>query len=137
MVRNRKSVLKSLFLGLVVSILFTLLCMLLLAAALILLHVSDGLLTTLNQVIKLAAVILGTCAAVPRGGEKGLATGTVLALTYSILGYALYLALGGGSFSVRCMLGEMLLGWAAGAVTGVVRANLQPRGRIKLPKARQ
>ena len=135
MARNRKSVLKSLLLGLVGSILFTLLCMLLLAAALVFLHLSDGLLTTLNQVVKLATVILGTCIAVPCGGEKGLATGTVLALGYSILGYGLYLALGGGSFSVRCMLGEMLLGWAAGAATGAVRANLPARSRGKVKHA--
>lgn len=135
MARNRKSVIKSLLLGLVVSILLTLLCMLLLAVALVYLRFSDGLITTLNQIVKIAAVILGVCAAVPRGGEKGLATGTVLALAYCVLGYGLYLALGGGSFSVRCMLGEMLLAWAAGAVTGAVRANLSPRGRSRAAKA--
>ena len=135
MARTRKNTIKSLLPGLAGAILFTLLCMLLLAAALVLLRFSDGLLTTLNQVIKIAAVILGACIAVPRGGEKGLVTGTVLALAYSILGYTMYLALGGASFSARCMLGEMLLAWAAGAVTGAVRANLAPRSRGKIKHA--
>ena len=132
MARNRKSILKSLVLGLAGSILFTLLCILLLAAALVLLHVPDEMLTTLNQLIKIAAVILGTCIAVPRGGEKGLVTGTVLALFYSVLGYVLFILLGGGNFSVRCLLGEILMAWAAGAATGTVRANLPGRSRAKI-----
>lgn len=131
MARNRKSILKTLLAGLLVSILFTLLCMLLLAAALVLLRIPDRLLTTLNQVIKIAAVIIGTCVAVPRGGEKGLVTGTVLGLFYSVLGYVLFILLGGGSFFIRCLLGEILLAWAAGASTGAVRANLPGRGRGK------
>ncbi len=129
MARTRKSTLKSLLLGLFAAIAFTLTAMLALSAALVTLKISDGTLRLLNQLIKLIAVIFGTCAAVPRGGEKGLVSGTVVALLYIILGYVSYLALGGGSFSFGCMLGELLLGSAAGAVTGAVRANLNPRRR--------
>lgn len=125
----RKSTLKSLLSGLAAAILFTLAAMLALAAALLGLPIGDNVLRVLNQIIKLIAVVLGCCVAVPRGGEKGLATGLTLALFYIALGYACYLALGGGSFDVVCMLGEMLLGGAAGALTGAVRANLPPRRR--------
>lgn len=127
MTRTRKSTLKSLLLGLVAAILFTLLSMLGISAALVTMRISDQTLRLLNQLVKLIAIILGVSFAVPRGGEKGLATGTELALLYIILGYISYLALGGGSFSFGCMLGELLLGCAAGAVTGAVRANLNPR----------
>ena len=135
MARNRKTILKSLILGLICSIVFTLLCMLILAAALILLRFPDNLLTTLNQIVKLAAVVIGTCASVPRGGEKGLVTGTVLGLFYSVLGYVLFILLGEGSFSIRCLLGEIMLAWAAGAVTGAIRANLPSRSRSKIKHA--
>ena len=135
MARNRKSILKSLVLGLAGSILLTLLCMLLLAVTLVLLRIPDTLLTTLNQIIKIAAVILGVCIAVPRGGEKGLVTGTVLALFYSVTGYLLFILLGGGSFSIRCLLGEIMMAWAAGAATGTVRANLPGRSRGKIKHA--
>lgn len=133
MTRTRKSTLKSLLSGLLAAILFTLLAMLALSAALVTLKISDSTLRLLNQLVKLAAILLGTCLAVPRGGEKGLVTGTVLAMLYIILGYAGYLSLGGGSFSFGCMLGELLLGSAAGAVTGAVRANLNPRRRRARP----
>ena len=129
MTRTRKGTLKSLVLGLLAAILFTLLSMLALSAVLVWSQMSDGTLRLLNQLVKLAAIFIGTGIAVPRGGEKGLVTGTVLALLYIILGYISYLALGGGSFSFGCMLGEMLLGSAVGAITGVVRANLNPKRR--------
>ena len=131
MVRNRRSILKSLALGLFTAVFVTLVAMLLLAAALVYLRFGDRLLTVLNQLLKLVSIVLGVCVAVPRGSERGLATGVLVALIYTVLGYILYLLLGGGSFAVGNMLGEMMLGSAAGAVTGAVRANLSPRGRTK------
>lgn len=129
MSRTRKGTLKSLLLGLLAAIVFTLLSMLALSAVLVFSQMSDGTLRLMNQLVKLIAIFIGTSLAVPRGGEKGLVTGTVLALLYILLGYTCYLALGGGSFSVGCMLGEMLLGSAVGAITGAVRANLNPKRR--------
>lgn len=126
MLRNRRSILKSLLLGLFFAALVTLAAMLLIAAALIYLRFSEALLTVLNQIVKLSAVALGCTVAVPRGGERGLITGVVIALGYSAMGYALYVLLGGGSFTTGGMLGEMLLCAAVGAVTGAIRANLQP-----------
>ena len=136
MARNRRTVLKSLALGLFTAVFITLVAMLLLAAALVYLHISDRLLTVLNQLIKLVSIVLGVCVAVPRGAERGLATGVLISLLYTVLGYILYLALGGGSFAVGNMLGEMMLGSAAGAVTGAIRANLHPRSRARAAKAR-
>ena len=132
MPKTRKSTLLALLRGLLIAVALTLACMLIMAAALVYLQMSDRLLTVLNQIVKLLAIALGTCAAVPRGGSRGLLTGVEIALLYMALGYAMYVLLGGGSFAVGNMLGEMLLGSAVGAVTGAVRANLSPRrSRIK------
>ena len=132
MPRTRKSAALALLKGLLIAVALTLACMLLMAAALVALQMSDRLLTVLNQIVKLLAIAVGTCVAVPRGGSRGLLTGVEIALVYMALGYAMYVLLGGGSFAVGNMLGEMLLGSAVGAVTGAVRANLSPRhSRIK------
>lgn len=131
MPRNRRNILKSLATGLLFSILFTITAMLLMALALVWLRFGDSLITVLNQLIKLTAIILGTCYAVPRGGERGLATGVFLALAYTALGYGMYVGLGGAAFAVGDMLGEMMLGSAAGAVTGAVRANRTSRRRAR------
>ena len=135
MPRNRKNIARSLLAGFLAAVLVTIAAMLMLAAALICLPISDNLLTVLNQLIKYGAVFLGACIAVHRGGERGLATGTALAIAYSAVGYALYVALGGGGFAVGNMLGEMLLGSAVGAVTGAVRANMKPKNRFRAAKA--
>ena len=133
MPKTRKRTLLSLLKGLLIAVALTLACMLLMAAALVALQMSDRLLTVLNQIVKLLAIAVGTCVAVPRGGSRGLLTGVEIALLYMALGYAMYVLLGGGSFAVGNMLGEMLLGSAAGAVTGAVRANLSPRrSRVKV-----
>ena len=107
----------------------TLLGMLLLAAAVIYLEVSDGALMALNQALKLLCVALGARFAVGVGGERGFLTGAAVGLAYMVLGYALYWQLGGAVFSFAAMLLEMLLGGAMGAVTGAVCANLRPRAR--------
>lgn len=127
MPRTRKGALKSLSLGLIIAILTTLGSMLLLAAALLWLRMPDQTLRILNQLVKLLSIVLGVRGAVPRGGDRGLVTGVVLATAYIVLGSLLYVLLGGGGFSLPGMLGEILLGSAAGAVTGAVRANMQPR----------
>ena len=133
MPRTRKSAALALLKGLLIAVALTLACMLLMAVALVALQMSDRLLTVLNQIVKLLAIAVGTCVAVPRGGSRGLLTGVEIALVYMALGYAMYVLLGGGSFAVGNMLGEMLLGSAVGAVTGAVRANLSPRrSRVKV-----
>lgn len=127
MSRSRRSIARSLLTGFLFAAFVTVVAMLLISAALVYLRFGDRTLTILNQVLKLLAVVLGVSAAVPRGGDRGLVTGVVIALFYTAAGYGLYLGLGGGSFAVGNMLGEMLMGSAAGAVTGAVRANLSPR----------
>ena len=129
MPRSRRSILKSITLGLLSATAFTLTAMLLLAGALLLFRFSDRLLNILNQIVKLLAVVLGVCAAVPRGSQRGFATGLLVALAYMAIGYALYALLGGARFSAADMLGEMLLGAAAGGVTGTIRANMSSRRR--------
>lgn len=129
MARNRKGALKSLLLGILTAALITIAAMLLTSVALVYLRFSDRLLTLINQLVKLASIVLGVCVALPRGGERGLANGVAIALFYMASGYALYVLLGGGRFSASGMLGEMMLGAAAGAVTGAIRANMAPARR--------
>ena len=107
----------------------TLLGMLLLAAAVIYLEVSDGALAALNQLLKLLCVALGARFAVGVGGERGFFTGAAVGLLYMALGYVVYWRLGGALFSAAAMLLEMLAGFAVGAAAGAVCANLRPRSR--------
>ncbi|MDO4371252.1 MAG: DUF3792 family protein [Clostridia bacterium] len=128
---KRTAVVKSIAAGLISAILVTLAGMLLMAGMMMVVSVGDRWLMILNQLLKIGSVILGTCMAVPRGGQRGLATGTAVALLYACIGYGMYAALGGAGFTIGGMLGEILICAAAGAVTGTIRANMQPNRRRK------
>ena len=128
---KRTAVVKSIAAGLISAILVTLAGMLLMAGLMMVVSVGDRWLMILNQLLKIGSVILGTCIAVPRGGQRGLATGTAVALLYACIGYGMYAALGGAGFTIGGMLGEILICAAVGAVTGTIRANMQPSRRRK------
>ena len=105
--------------------------MLLLAAAVIYLEVSDGALMALNQALKLLCVALGARFAVGVGGERGFVTGAAVGFVYMVLGYSVYWAFHGSVSAPLVMLGEMLLGAVLGALSGAVVANLRPKKRRK------
>ena len=135
MAGTRVSAIRRLLAGLLTAVGFTIAAMLIIALLVTVAQINDKTIRTVNQFVKIAAIIIGVTAAVPRGGEKGLAYGVLIALLYIVLGYVCFLALGGGEFTFTGMLGEMLIGTAAGAVYGAVRANLNPR-RKKRPKTK-
>lgn len=126
---NRIDTIISVLRGFLFAAAITLAGMLAIAALTVFVRISDNTVSLLNQLIKILSIVLGTWSAVGRGGRRGFVTGVVLALAYMIAGYALYVALGGGAWSVSGMLGEMLLGAAVGGVCGAILANLSPRVR--------
>lgn len=127
MKKTRLEVAMSLLKGLAVAVAVTLACMAVVAAMVVYVGISDVWLHALNQLIKLLAVTLGTWVAVGRGGSRGFFTGMTLAMVYMILGYGMYLFLGGGAFNSVGMLGEILIGAAAGGFIGAVLSNLPAR----------
>ncbi|MDO4866831.1 MAG: TIGR04086 family membrane protein [Clostridia bacterium] len=129
MARSRTQTLLSLLKGLAGAILLTLLLMAAMAAFAAMGRISDSLLMALNQLMKLAAILLGVTLAVGRGGRRGFLTGMTLAMLYMALGYGCYSALGGSAFSTPEFLGEVMIGAAIGATAGAVLSNLPARRR--------
>ena len=125
MKKRRRGALSMLLRGLFFAIGITLLGMVLMAGAIVLLGMSDGLIRLCSQFLKVLAVGLGVFWAMGRGGEKGLVTGAAVGTVYALAGYCLCLVLGGGAFDLGQMLGEMLLCAAVGAATGVACSNLR------------
>ena len=111
------------------AILVTLVGMALIAALVILTPMPDGVLTTLNQLLKVAAIFLGTLSAVGRGGTNGFALGAVCGLLYMVLGYLVYSILDGMLAPAPQMAVEFLLSTLMGAVSGAIAANLSPKKR--------
>ena len=124
---RRKSAAMGLIRGIIAAIGITLIGMVILAGMVIFTGMGDSLIRILNQVLKALAVITGAYLAVGRGGERGLLTGAGIGAAYAVMGYAAYMLLGGGEFSIVELLGEMLIAVAAGSASGAVFANMKPR----------
>ena len=127
--KRRGQVIGSILKGLLCAVALTLVLMVGVAALVLGLRISDGMLTALNQVMKLLSILLGVTVAVGRGGQRGFLTGMAVAMLYMTIGYACYVALGGNAFVVTQMLGEILIGAALGATTGAVLSNLPAGSR--------
>ncbi len=127
MAKTRLQIIGSILKGLAAGVALTLGCMAVVAAMVVYLGLTDAWLHALNQVMKLLAMLAGTAVAVGRGGQRGFVTGMAVSMLYMILGYALYLALGGGAFDAAGMLGEILIGAAVGGISGSVLSNLPAR----------
>ena len=126
--KGRTQVIASVLKGLLCAVALTLLLMVGVAALALGVRISDGVLTALNQVMKLLSILLGVTVAVGRGGRRGFLTGMTVAMLYMAVGYACYVGLGGNAFVATQMLGEIMIGAALGAVAGAVLSNL-PAGR--------
>lgn len=125
---DRVSVLISILKGVLTAAVATLVGMLLIALLTLFSRISDGMLTTLNQLLKFLSILLGTRVSVGRGGSRGFVIGAVTASIYMIAGYALYVCLG-GAYDTVVMLGELLMGATVGAVFGAILANMRPKRR--------
>lgn len=126
---SRRSAAFSLARGLLAAIGLTLALMAIVAALAVWARLSDGLITALNQGMKLASILLGATVAIGRGGQRGFFTGMTLAMLYMALGYGGCVLLGGSGFVPMEMLGEILVGAAVGAIAGAVLSNMNPKRR--------
>lgn len=119
--------------GLGVAIGVSLIGMAILAAAVVYLPISDGLLLGLNQALKIVSICLGVLVAVGPGGSKGFLSGLILGLLYMALGYGLYALFANEYSPAGLMVGEMVLGALIGALSGALVANLKPKKRAVKP----
>ena len=94
----------------------TLLCLVLLALAVVFLRISDNALFLMNQLAKVASIFAGAYFAVGPGGQRGFVTGAAVGFVYMVLGYGVYWAFHGSVSAPLVMLGEMLLGAVLGAL---------------------
>ena len=89
--------------------------------------VSDGVIRVVNQLIKVGAIFLGVRAVTPLGDEKGIRRGALLGLLYMGAGVLLYALLTRQPFSPMGYLIDVLMGVAAGGLSGMAIGGLKSR----------
>ncbi|MBR5231411.1 MAG: TIGR04086 family membrane protein [Clostridia bacterium] len=109
--------------GVAVSVIATVILVVLFALLLSLFDLSDGVVHTVNQIIKIVSVGAGVFASVFPGSERGLLRGAAVGLIYMTAGVALYAVLTGQHLSLSAYLADILMGAAAGGLIGLLRAK--------------
>ena len=133
---SRGAVIASILAGVLIALVATIAFMALMALMIVRFDISDGMITSFNQLIKIAAIVIGCRVCVGRGGDKGFARGAATGLVYMVLGYALYCLSGGSTPPSLLLACEFSLGALIGALSGALVANLSPKKkRAKKPVA--
>lgn len=115
--------------GLLLSVAFTAAAVIVFALILSFVDMSDGVIRVVNQVIKAAAIFLGVRTIVPRGNEAGIRRGALLGLIYMGVGVLIYALLTQQKFTWMSYLIDVLMGVAAGGLSGMLLSSLQARGK--------
>jgi len=85
---------------------------------------TEGMVRTVNQLLKLASVGAGVYVAVGRGCEGGLLKGALVGLLYMAVGVGVYALLSGQSAPVSAYLADLGMGVAGGGIAGALLSNL-------------
>lgn len=85
---------------------------------------TEGMVRTINQVLKLASIGVGVAVAVGRGCEGGLIKGAIVGLAYMGIGVGVYALLSGQAAPVSAYLADLGMGIAGGGIVGMILSNL-------------
>ncbi len=85
--------------------------------------ISDKVIYPVNQTLKVLSVALGSLVFVR--GEKGWLKGGGIGLLFTAVSYLAFAAIGGDFSLSWLILAELLLGFVAGAVSGIIAVNVK------------
>lgn len=111
--------------GLLVSVAVTVAAVVIFAVIIGLTDLPDSVIRIVNQVIKVGAVFAGVYAAVPKGSDNAIRKGVVIGLVYMGVGVLLYALLSGQQLTVFSWLLDILMGIAAGGLSGMIVGSMQ------------
>ncbi|MBR3906212.1 MAG: TIGR04086 family membrane protein [Clostridia bacterium] len=111
--------------GLLVSVAVTVAAVVIFAVIIGLTNLPDSVIRIVNQVIKVGAVFAGVYAAVPKGSDNAIRKGVVIGLVYMGVGVLLYALLSGQQLTVFSWLLDILMGIAAGGLSGMIVGSMQ------------
>lgn len=87
--------------------------------------ISEQVIKPINQIIKIASVLLGTFVGLKSCKEMGLITGFFVGLLYTLLAFVIFSILNGEFSFDSTLLNDMIFGGIAGGIAGIVAVNLK------------
>lgn len=111
--------------GSLISVCVSLVAILLFAFIIKLTGMSKGLIKVINQIIKIVSIFLGTFFILRKTGQKGLVTGIIVGLLYTIIAFVVFSILNGKfAFDITLLI-DIIFGVAMGAICGAICVNLK------------
>lgn len=110
--------------GVLVAVAVTVVAVILFALVIGMTDLGDGVIRVVNQIIKVAAIFFGVRAIVPRGADNGIRRGALVGLIYMGVGVLIYALLSGQKLTLMGYLIDLLMGVAAGGLSGMLLGSL-------------
>ena len=124
-----KSSIISVIKGCLVSIAFSLICILFFAFIVKLFGLSDNILKIVNQIIKAISILFGTFVVLKYSNEKGLLKGLSIGICYTFLSFLIFSALNGSFVFDKSILNDTIFGGITGSICGIISVNLKKKSK--------
>ncbi len=87
--------------------------------------ISDAFISPVNQVIKIASILVGCFVCFKHRSSNGLLKGALLGVLYTLLAFIIFSVLNGDFGVGRVVFNDCLFGAIMGAICGIVSVNLK------------
>ncbi|MBQ7653203.1 MAG: TIGR04086 family membrane protein [Clostridia bacterium] len=121
---NIKTSVLNILKGLLFSLVFSVVAVLILAIIAKYAPMSDGVVTAINQVIKVVALFFGILIGFKRQ-KLGVVAGLIVGLCYTLLSFAIFSLVSGELDFKELSVFDFLIGLGAGAASGILAVNLK------------
>lgn len=113
--------------GSIIAVSFSLVFILIFALLIKLFNISDSVITPVNQVLKIISIFLGCLFALKKFPQRGLITGALIGIVYTIIAFLVFSALG-RTFSLNLsLLNDIAFALIIGALCGIFLVNKKIR----------
>ncbi len=113
--------------GAIIAVSFSLVFILIFALLIKLFNISDSVITPVNQVLKIVSIFLGCFFALKKFPQKGLITGALIGIVYTVLAFLIFSALGRTFMLNLSFLNDLTFSLIIGGLCGIFLVNKKIR----------
>ena len=89
--------------------------------------ISEEAIKPINQIIKIASIVIGAYIGMKNCREMGLITGFFVGILYTILAFVIFSLLNGGFDFKSSLINDLIFGGIAGGISGILAVNFRKR----------
>ena len=118
---------KGIIKGSVLSVSITIIAICVFAFLLRFIDINAGMITPINQAIKIISILFGSFVGLKKAKGKGLIAGFLIGIFYTIISFLIFSILNGSFCFDSSLIYDSLFGGIAGGIAGIVAVNLKTK----------